>query len=192
MQKERKGFLAEYDRKTAWQKIDMVSFHNLTVRFLEATRRGSGGPAGGGISQNVHTPAIFYPPTGRKIVVSYMHSQEPRAARPWPGTGGEICHPRACSAAGRLCILPPGCGGRQTTPRPRVLKIKKKSARSWYQLRADFFFIFNTRGRGVVCLPPQPGGSMHRRPAAEQARGWHISPPVPGHGLAARGSWLCI
>ena len=121
--------MAEYDRKTAWQKIDMVSFHNLTVKFLEAHRRGSGGPAGGGISQNVHTPAILYPPTGRKIVVSYMHSQEPRAARPWPGTGGEICHPRACSAAGRLCILPPGCGGRQTTPRPRVLKIKREKNR---------------------------------------------------------------
>ena len=121
--------MAEYDRKTAWQKIDMVSFHNLTVKFLEAHRRGSGGPAGGGISQNVHTPAILYPPTGRKIVVSYMHSQEPRAARPWPGAGGEICHPRACSAAGRLCILPPGCGGRQTTPRPRVLNIKREKNR---------------------------------------------------------------
>ena len=129
MQKERRGVLAEYDRKTAWQKIDMVSFHNLTVKFLEAHRRGSGGPAGGGISQNVHTPAILYPPTGRKIVVSYMHSQEPRAARPWPGAGGEICHPRACSAAGRLCILPPGCGGRQTTPRPRVLNIKREKNR---------------------------------------------------------------
>ena len=129
MLKERRGFLAEYDRKTARQKIDMVSFHNLTVKFLEAHRRGSGGPAGGGISQNVHTPAILYPPTGRKIVVSYMHSQEPRAARPWPGTGGEICHPRACSAAGRLCILPPGCGGRQTTPRPRVLNIKREKNR---------------------------------------------------------------
>ena len=166
--------MAEYDRKTARQKIDMVSFRNLAVEFLEAHRRGSGGPAGGGISQNVHTPAILYPPTGRKIVVSYMHSQEPRAARPWPGTGGEICHPRACSAAGRLCILPPGCGGRQTTPRPRVLNIKReKSARSWYQLRADLRTdqVLRRKASQSSVVRTAPAGAFRGQPPLAAALG---------------------
>ena len=34
------------------------------------------------------------------------------------------------------CILIPGCGGRQTTPRPLRVENKEKTARSWYQLRA--------------------------------------------------------
>ena len=130
--------------------------------------------------QNVHTHVKLCPPPGRKRVVSYHHSQgTTKLQGQGPGTGGETAV-RACSVGnGCLCILPPGCGGRQTTPRlPRVENRRhKKAARSWYQLRA----VLSHRVRAAGAKKWETGF-----PRGHVPRGKHSSGPKCGDSRQGR------
>ena len=74
--------MAECSIKKRGQNTDIVSFHNLIVKYLsfgirvymEERRRAE-------ISQNVHRPVILYPTLNGKRVVSYFYSQGTRQAR---------------------------------------------------------------------------------------------------------------
>ena len=101
-------------------------------------------PAGraGQTSQKVHILFILCQTLPGRQVVVYRHSQgTTKLQGQGPGTGAEKCHPKPIQTIGRLCILPPGCGGRQTTPRAGVLKIKR-----WRPGAAD--------SSGPLCAPP--------------------------------------
>lgn len=145
--------------------------------------------------QNVHTHVKLCPPPGRKRVVSYHHSQgTTKLQGQGPGTGGETAV-RACSVGtAAFAYCPPAVGADKQHHASRVLKIEGiKSGPELVPAPGRFLcLLFSTRGRrGVVCLPPQPGGSMQRRPFLLNRRGRPFPRPFPALGLAASSFLGC-